>query len=115
MAVCAPMSASPVAEFQNVTAVTKANLYFDGKVISHTLKFADGSKKTLGVIHPGEYHFGTQAPERMDIVAGDCKVRLDGESEWQTYGAGGGFDVPGNSGFTIAVGSGFAEYICSFK
>jgi uncharacterized protein YaiE (UPF0345 family) len=51
----------------------------------------------------------------MDMVAGECKVRLDGESAWTTYTGGNGFEVPGNSGFTIAVGAGFAEYICSFK
>jgi purine/pyrimidine-nucleoside phosphorylase len=109
------MSASPITSFENVTAITKANIYFDGKVISHTLQFADGSKKTLGVIQPGEYHFGTQAPERMDMVAGDCKVRLDGQAEWTAFAGGSGFDVPGNSGFSITVSAGFAEYICSFK
>jgi purine/pyrimidine-nucleoside phosphorylase len=102
-------------EFSNVTAVAKANVYFDGKVVSHTLRFADGSKKTLGLIYPGEYHFGTDAPERMDIVAGACSVTLDGQSATSSYSAGSGFDVPGKSGFTIRVESGIAEYVCSFK
>ncbi len=102
-------------EFQNVTAVAKANVYFDGKVVSHTLRFADGTKKTLGLIYPGEYHFGTDAPERMDIIAGTCSVTLDGGGANATYGAGQGFDVPGKSGFTIRVESGIAEYVCSFK
>jgi uncharacterized protein YaiE (UPF0345 family) len=102
-------------EFSNVTAVAKANVYFDGKVVSHTLKFSDGSKKTLGLIYPGEYHFGTDAPERMDIVAGSCRVTLDGSTELVEYRAGAGFDVPGKSGFTIRVDSGIAEYVCSFK
>lgn len=107
-------SASPT-EFTNVTAVVKANVYFDGKVVSHTLKFADGSKKTLGLIYPGEYHFGTDAPERMDIVAGTCDVVLDGSGDKQTYAAGTFFRVPGKSGFTITVPSGIAEYVCSFE
>ncbi|HMA94496.1 MAG TPA: pyrimidine/purine nucleoside phosphorylase, partial [Polyangiaceae bacterium] len=102
-------------EFANVTAVAKANVYFDGKVVSHTLKMTDGSKKTLGLIYAGEYHFGTDAPERMDIVAGTCKVRLDGKQEWVTYETGAQFRVPGKSGFTIAVPSGIAEYVCSFE
>jgi purine/pyrimidine-nucleoside phosphorylase len=102
-------------EFTNVTAVAKANVYFDGKVISHTLKFSDGSKKTLGLIYPGEFHFGTQAPERMDIVAGECRVKLDGTEAWVTYAAGSSFKVAGNSGFTISVGNGQAEYVCSFE
>ncbi len=102
-------------EFANVTAVAKANVYFEGRVVSHTLRFADGSKKTLGLIYAGEFHFGTDAPERMDIIAGSCRVRLDGNAEWREYAAGSFFRVPGKSGFDIAVGSGIAEYICSFE
>lgn len=101
-------------QFENVTAVCKANVYFDGKVVSHTVRFGDDSKKTLGLIYPGSYHFGTGAPERMEIIAGSCKVKLDGEDTWNDYAEGTYFDVPGNSGFDIAVENGIAEYICSF-
>lgn len=101
-------------EFSNVTVNTKANVYFEGKVVSHSLRFADGSQKTLGLIYPGEYHFATGAPERMDIVAGSCNVRLDGQEHFVRYDAGSGFDVPANHGFSIAVESGIAEYVCSF-
>lgn len=101
-------------QFPNVTAVAKANVYFDGKVVSHTILFADGSKKTLGVIYPGDFHFGTDAAERMEIIDGSCTVKLDGASETKTYGAGTHFDVPAKSGFSIAVQSGVAQYICSF-
>jgi uncharacterized protein YaiE (UPF0345 family) len=101
-------------EFSNVTVVAKANVYFDGRVVSHTLRFADGTKKTLGLIYPGEYHFGTDAPERMDITAGSCSVTLDGSSEARDYVAGSSFDVPGNGGFTIRVASDIVEYVCSF-
>ena len=107
------MSSLP-AQFAGVTVVTKANVYFDGNVVSHTVLFADGSKKTIGLIRPGSYHFNTGAPERMEIVAGSCRVTLDGSSATQEYGAGTYFDVAGNSGFTIAVASGLCEYICSF-
>lgn len=103
------------AEFSNVTAVAKANIYFDGKVVSHTLRFADGSKKTLGLIYPGEYHFSTDAAERMEITSGACKVRLDGVGEVRSYAEGTAFDVPAKSGFTITVDSGVAQYICSFE
>lgn len=108
------MSTLPT-EFSGVTAVCKANVYFDGKVVSHTIRFADGSKKTLGLIYAGDYHFGTDAPERMDIIAGSSSVKLDGASEWKTYAAGTSFHVPGKSGFSIRVESGIAEYICSFE
>lgn len=100
--------------FSNVTAVAKANVYFDGKVVSHTILFADGSKKTLGLIYPGSYHFGTDAAERMEITDGSCVVTLDGSKEAKTYAAGTHFDVPAKSGFTIEVKSGIAQYVCSF-
>jgi uncharacterized protein YaiE (UPF0345 family) len=100
--------------FTGVTVLTKANVYFDGGVISHTVLFADASKKTLGIIRPGSYHFGTDAAERMEIVAGSCRVTLDGTNAEQTYGAGTHFDVAAKSGFTIAVDSDACEYICSF-
>lgn len=102
------------AQFAGVTAVTKANIYFDGKVVSHAIVFADGSKKTLGLIYPGTYHFGTGAPERMELVAGTCTVKLDGSATTTTYVAGQFFDVPGNSGFDIEVKNGICEYICSY-
>ncbi len=107
------MSASPV-QFENVTAVTKANVYFDGKVVSHTILFADASKKTLGLIYAGDYHFGTDKAERMEIIAGTCEVVLDGTQEKKSYTAGQSFDVPAKSGFSITVASGICEYVCSF-
>jgi len=102
-------------EFCNVTVTSKANVYFDGKVVSHSLRFGDGSKKTIGLIYPGAYHFSTQAAERMEIVAGTCQVRLDAHTSSAEYGSGSAFDVPANSGFSIEVASGITEYICSFS
>ena len=107
------MSTLPT-QFANVTVITKANVYFDGKVVSHTVLFGDGAKKTLGLIYPGSFHFGTGAPERMEIVGGSCRVVLDGSSASANYAVGQQFDVPGKSGFTIEVTSGICEYICSF-
>ncbi len=101
-------------EFQNVTAVTKANVYFDGKVVSHTILFPDGAKKTLGLIYPGQFHFASEQAERMEIVAGDCRVKLDGQDKANDYAQDQSFDVPAKSGFDIEVQSGTCEYICSF-
>ena len=101
-------------EFKNVTAVAKANIYFDGKVVSHSILFPDGSKKTLGLIYPGKFHFGTDKAERMEIIAGACAVKLDGQSTVKDYAAGTAFDVPAKSGFDIEVKSGICEYVCSF-
>lgn len=100
--------------FDNVTVTTKANVYFDGKVVSHSLRLADGRKKSLGIIFPGEYHFGTGEPEVMEITAGACEVVLDGSGETLEVAAGSSFDVAGNSGFTIRVTDSPCEYICSF-
>jgi uncharacterized protein YaiE (UPF0345 family) len=100
--------------FPNVTADAKANIYFDGKVVSHTIHLADGSRKTLGLIHPGTYHFGTAAAERMEIVAGSCEVLIDGSTASATHRAGSSFDVGSDSGFTITVADGICEYVCSF-
>jgi purine/pyrimidine-nucleoside phosphorylase len=101
-------------QFQNVTAIAKANVYFDGKVVSHSILFSDGSKKTLGLIYPGTYHFGTDKAERMEITAGACRVTLDGQSSAKDYAAGTHFDVPAKSGFTIEVSGAICEYVCSF-
>lgn len=100
--------------FQNVSADAKANIYFDGKVVSHTIHFTDGSRKTLGLIYPGEYHFGTAAAERMEIISGKCSVVLDGSAETIVIEAGSSFDVDANSGFTITVDHCICEYVCSF-
>ena len=107
------MSSLPT-EFPNVTALTKANIYFDGKVVSHSLVLLDGSKKTLGLIYPGTYHFGTDKAELMQIVAGACTVKLDGASATADYSGGQAFEVPAKSGFDITVSTGICEYICSF-
>lgn len=104
----------PATSFSQVTVDTKANVYFDGKVVSHSVHFADGSKKTLGLIYPGTYHFGTAAAELMEIIAGACTVVIDGTEDTLAYEAGVHFDVAANSGFTITVSEGICEYICSF-
>jgi uncharacterized protein YaiE (UPF0345 family) len=102
-------------QFANVTATCKANVYFDGRVISHSIALADGSRKTLGLISPGAYKFDTGPAEVMEIIAGQCRVRIADHPAWQEYAAGSFFEVPGNSYFTIEVADGITEYVCSFK
>ena len=99
--------------FENVTAVKKANVYFDGKVTSRTIIFADGSKKTLGVMLPGEYEFNTGAAEIMEVLGGSMTVLLPGSDEWQTFGEGQSYNVPANSSFKLKI-DGVADYCCSF-
>lgn len=107
------MATTP-AELRGVNVLTKANVYFDGRVVSHTVLFPDGSRKTIGLIYPGTYHFGTDKAERMEIVAGDSTVKLDGAAATQRYTTGQMFEVPAKSGFDISVESGICEYVCSF-
>ena len=92
---------------------TKANVYFDGKCVSHGLTLADGTKKSVGVILPSTLTFTTGAPEIMEGTSGRCEYLLSGSSEWVPSGAGEKFSVPGNSKFDIRVGEAY-HYICHF-
>ncbi len=102
-----------MSEFSNVTIVKKANVYFDGQVNSRTLRFADGSSKTLGFMLPGEYTFSTAAAELMEILAGETEVLLPNATDWQTCAAGDSFNVPANARFTLKV-TVATDYCCSF-
>lgn len=103
-----------MSQFENVTAVKAANVYFDGKVTSRTLILPDSSKVTLGIMMPGEYEFGTDARELMEILAGELQVLLPGETEWQKIGAGQSFEVPANSRFQLKIHS-LTDYCCSYS
>jgi purine/pyrimidine-nucleoside phosphorylase len=98
---------------ENVTLTKKSNVYFDGKCVSHTVVFADGRRKSVGVIFPSSLTFNTGAPERMEVIAGKCRVRLAGEPDWQLFEAGQSFDVPGNSSFDIDTLE-LLDYVCHF-
>ncbi|MFU2486800.1 pyrimidine/purine nucleoside phosphorylase [Thauera sp. WH-1] len=104
--------------FDGVTVTTQANVYFDGRCVSHAIQFADGTRKSVGVILPAALTFGTGAPEIMEGVAGSCRVRMKGADgppgEWTTYGAGESFSVPGNSSFDIEVVGEPYHYICHY-
>ncbi|MCE5312931.1 MAG: pyrimidine/purine nucleoside phosphorylase [Nitrospiraceae bacterium] len=102
-----------MSEFRNVTAVKKANVFFNGNVTSRTIILADGSKKTLGIMLPGEYEFNTAGPEIMEIISGELDLLLDGETEWRPVKGGESFNVPGNSKFRMKVKS-LTDYCCSF-
>lgn len=102
-----------MSEFNDVTVVKAANIYFDGKVTSRTVKFADGTHKTLGIMMPGDYSFNTEAKEIMEVLAGSMTIKLAGADEWQNYPAGSSFEVPANSSFDLRL-SEVADYCCSY-
>jgi purine/pyrimidine-nucleoside phosphorylase len=103
-----------MAQFDNVSVKKKANIYFDGKCVSHTVLLPNGTRSTIGVIFPSSLTFNTQAPELMEINLGQCKVRLKNEENWKTYSAGEKFTVPGNSSFDIEVTE-MLDYVCHFE
>lgn len=100
-------------QFENVTAIAKANLYFEGNVVSHTIHLANGERKTLGVIKPGSYRFDTHAAELMEIIDGSCDVTLEGSETKQTHAAGSSFNVPAQSAFNLQSPTG-CQYVCSY-
>jgi len=102
-----------MSEFKNVTAVKKANVYFDGKVTSRTVIFEDGEKKTLGIMLPGEYEFATGDKEIMEILGGSMDVKLPGALNFVTYKEGQSFAVDANSKFNLEVKE-VADYCCSY-
>ncbi|MCB1725525.1 MAG: pyrimidine/purine nucleoside phosphorylase [Gammaproteobacteria bacterium] len=102
-----------MSQFDDVTVIKAANIYFDGKVTSRTVIFADGSRKTLGVALPGEYTFNTADRELMEIQSGELAVRLPGSDHWIAVSGGGRFEVPANSSFTMKVATP-VDYCCHF-
>lgn len=100
-------------QFDGVSVTTKANVYFDGKCVSHSITLADGTKKSVGVVLPATLTFNTGAPEIMECVAGSCEYKLKGAEAWVKSGPGEKFSVPGNSSFEIRVSEPY-HYICHF-
>ena len=101
-----------MSQYDNVSVIKKANVYFDGKCVSHTVQLSDGTRKSVGVILPASLTFNTGAPEIMETVAGSCRYRLKG-GDWQACGEGQSFKVPGNSSFDIEVTEPY-HYVCHF-
>lgn len=102
-----------MSEFINVTVSKEANVYFDGSVSSRTIVFADGTKKTLGVMLPGEYEFGTDVQELMEITSGELDVLLPGTAEWQAFSGDMSFEVPAKAKFGVRVKQ-ITNYVCSY-
>jgi len=103
-----------MAQFDNVSVKKKANVYFDGKCVSHTVLFPNGTRNTLGVIFPSTLTFNTESPELMEINSGACKVKVAGESDWTAHAAGDKFAIPGNSSFEIETTE-TLDYVCHYE
>lgn len=101
------------AKIDGVSVTTQANVYFDGKCVSHNITLADGTRKSVGVILPSTLTFNTGAAEVMECVAGGCEYRLAGSDAWSRSQAGEKFSIPANSTFDIRVSDAY-HYICHF-
>lgn len=102
-----------MSQFDNVSVSKKANVYFEGRCVSHAITLANGEKKTVGVIFPSTLTFNTAAAEIMEIVSGRCRVLQKDAGEWQEYGVGQEFHVPANSSFQIETLE-LVDYVCHF-
>ncbi len=102
-----------MSEFTNVSVSKEANVYFDGQVTSRSVTFADGTRKTLGVMLPGDYEFGTEVRELMEITSGELDVLLPGATEWQAFKGGMSFEVPAAAKFGVRVKQ-ITNYVCSY-
>ena len=99
----------------NVSVGKKANVFFDGKCVSHSVFFPDGSRKTVGVVLPdSRLTFNVDGPELMEISGGECQVKIAGESGFKNYAEGGSFKVAAKSSFDIHTGAEAVHYVCSF-
>ena len=101
-----------MSEFYDVNVVKEANVYFDGKVTSRTIRFKDGSRKTLGMMQIGNYEFGTSEKELMEILSGELEYQLSG-GDWIAVKGGESFEVPANTKFKLKVLS-ITDYCCSY-
>ncbi len=102
-----------MSSFDNISVVKKANIYFDGLVSSRTIRFEDGTEKTLGLMLPGEYRFNAEVQETMEILSGELEVQIAGDSQWKTLRAGQAFVVPAGSFFVARVKEP-TDYCCSY-
>ena len=99
--------------YKNVDVDKLANIYFEGKVISRNIFSKDGSKKTLGVMLPGEYEFNTESRELMEIISGKLNLKIKGNNDWKLITEGKDFSIPKNSSFKVEILE-LVNYVCSY-
>ena len=102
-----------VDRLKNVSIIKQANIYFEGKVTSRSVFLADGDKKTLGIMLPGQYEFATGDKEIMEILAGSMSVLLPGSDDWIEVKGGQSFEVAAQSKFKLVVHT-VADYCCAY-
>ncbi|HIP12880.1 MAG TPA: pyrimidine/purine nucleoside phosphorylase [Arcobacter sp.] len=101
-----------MSEIKNITIKKEANIYYDGKVTSRSITLENGESQSLGIMLPGEYTFGTEAAEIMEMLSGELDIRLPGEG-WKTLNTPESFNVPANSSFDLKIKT-VTDYCCSY-
>ena len=101
-----------MAEIKNITIKKEANIYYDGKVTSRTITLNNGDTQSLGIMLPGEYTFGTDLAEIMEIMSGELEIKLPNE-QWKTLNTPETFNVPSNSSFELKIKT-VTDYCCSY-
>ena len=100
-------------KYKDVNVDKIANIYFEGNVISRNIFLKDGSRKTLGVMLPGNYEFSTETRELMEIMSGKLNLKLQNDEDWKSIKDGMNFNIPKNSSFKVEVLE-LVNYICSY-
>ena len=100
-------------KYKDVNVDKIANIYFEGNVISRNIFLKDGSRKTLGVMLPGNYEFSTETRELMEIMSGKLNLKLQNDEDWKSIKDGMDFNIPKNSSFKVEVLE-LVNYTCSY-
>ncbi len=99
-------------EFTNISIAKQANILYDGNITSRSITFEDGSKKTLGIMLPGEYELNTVNKTVLEINTGAVNVMLPAE-DWVEYVSPAKIEIDQNSKYKLRVIS-LVDYCCSF-
>ena len=99
-------------QFDQVSVGKKANVYFDGKCVSHTVTLADGTRKSVGVILPSTLRFDLTTKEVMEVADGTAYVSINGEAE-KSFSAGQSWTVEAGAYFVIRADQP-VHYVCHF-
>ena len=97
---------------KNITIKKEANIYYEGKVTSRTITLENGEVQSLGIMLPGEYTFGTEQAEIMEMLSGELEIKLPNE-QWKTLNTPETFNVPANSSFDLKIKT-VTDYCCSY-
>ncbi|MFL0808960.1 MAG: pyrimidine/purine nucleoside phosphorylase [Agarilytica sp.] len=88
------------------------NEYFEGKVKSIAFQ-SRTLPATIGVMNVGNYTFGTDCKEIMEVVSGELNVKLPDADDWQVFVEGQVFEVEANQSFDLEVKVPTA-YLCQY-